>query len=279
MLLEQCLLSVQRAAKGMAHEIIVVDNHSSDGSQKELPAKFSEVKFVFNNENAGFAKACNQGITHSTGRYVLFLNPDTRVPEDCFIQCISFFESHAEAGAVGVRMTDGQGRFLKESKRGFPSPAAAFYKLFGLAFLFPRSKIFAKYYLGQLPEKENHPVEILSGAFMMVRSEVLQQTGGFDESFFMYGEDIDLSYRILQTGFKNYYLGTVTITHLKGGSTTPGREQINRFYKAMYRFIKKHYSSRKTPLIVYLLCAGVWVRKQIAIALSGIIGWCGKTGR
>lgn len=265
-LLEQCLQSVFRAAKELTHEIIVVDNHSTDGSPEELPLKYTGVKFILNRENRGFATACNQGIEICSGRYVLFLNPDTLVPEDCFRRCISFFELHPDAGAVGVRMTDARGRFLKESKRGFPSPAAAFFKFIGLAALFPRSKTLAKYYAGHLPEKENQTVDILSGAFLMTRREALQQTAGFDESFFMYGEDIDLSYRLQATGYKNYYLGTISITHLKGGSTVPGREQIRNFYEAMYRFIKKYYVGKKSPVYVNLLYAGVWLRKQLSIA-------------
>jgi len=249
----------------MGHEIIIIDNNSTDGSQDYLPPKFTEVKFTFNKENPGFAKACNQGLKISSGNYVLFLNPDTLVPEDCFQNCISFFETHPDAGAIGVRMVDKDGRFLKESKRGFPSPAASFYKLFGFASFFPRSKAFTKYYLGHLPEKENNPVNILSGAFMMIRRNVLQQTGGFDESFFMYGEDIDLSYRITKAGFKNYYLGKITITHFKGASTAHTSEQIKTFYGAMNLFIKKHYEGKQSTLTVAILNTGIWVRKMIAM--------------
>ncbi len=266
LLLEKCLISVYKALKEIGHEIIIIDNNSTDGSNEYLPPKFTDVKFIFNKENLGFAKACNQGFKISSGNYVLFLNPDTLVPENCFQDCISFFETHPDAGAIGVRMTDKDGRFLKESKRGFPSPAASFYKLFGVASLFPLSKTVAKYYLGHLPENENNPVDVLSGAFMMIKKEALQKTGGFDESFFMYGEDIDLSYRITQAGFNNYYLGKTTITHFKGASTTYTSEHIKTFYGAMNLFIKKHYKGKRSPLIIAILYVGIWLRKTMAMA-------------
>jgi O-antigen biosynthesis protein len=212
----------------------------------------------------GFAKACNQGYQQSNGEYILFLNPDTIISKDCLQNCISFFETHKDAGAVGVRMINDKGFFLKESKRGFPSPAASFFKLFGLAHVFPKSKTFARYYLGHLSEEENNPVDVLSGAFMMIKKETLQKTGGFDESFFMYGEDIDLSFRIMQAGFRNYYLGKTTITHLKGGSTTYNYKYIKIFYGSMNLFVKKHYQGKKSSLFVWSLYAGIWVRKIIA---------------
>jgi GT2 family glycosyltransferase len=265
-LLEQCLHSVYRTLSGINSEIIVVDNNSTDGSREYLPSVFKKVKFIYNNENAGFAKACNQGVKISSGKFILFLNPDTLVPGGCFQKCISFFETHADAGAIGVRMVNEKNKFLKESKRGFPSPAASVYKLFGLAFLFPGSKIFSAYYMGHLPEKENNPVDVLSGAFMMIKKEALQKTGGFDESFFMYGEDIDLSYRIKQAGFQNYYLGEITITHFKGGSTSYDYKYIKTFYGAMNLFIKKHYQGKRSPFFVGTLYAGIWLRKMMATA-------------
>jgi GT2 family glycosyltransferase len=261
--LQPCLESVQQVIEKLSAEIIVVDNNSTDGSQAFLKKNYPLT--IFNNQNIGFAKACNLGLSHSSGKYILFLNPDTVVSKDCFQDCISFFESHHDAGAVGVRMIDEPGKFLKESKRGFPSPATAFYKLFGLSFLFPHSKIFAKYYLGHLPEMVNNPVDALSGAFMMVRKEVLEKTGSFDESFFMYGEDIDLSYRIVQYGYKNYYLGKVTITHKKGGSTVYNYNYIKRFYDAMSLFVKKHYAGKRSSLFIFTLYTGIWFRKMIAL--------------
>lgn len=249
-------------------EIIVVDNNSSDGSHKTLPQRFMDLKFILNKENLGFAKACNQGFKISSGKYVLFLNPDTTVPEDTLLSCIAFFETHHEAGAVGVRMINAKGKFLKESKRGFPSPSASFYKLFGLAAIFPHSKTFAKYYQGHLPETAICSVEVLSGAFMMIRAEVFKKVNGFDEDFFMYGEDIDLSFRINKAGYKNYYLGNTVITHLKGGSTTFNARYVKDFYDAMKLFVRKHYAD-KPALYRAFLNTGISLRR--AIALAGLV--------
>ena len=264
LLLENCLFSVQKAIFKTGGEIIVVDNNSTDGSKEYLSSKFIDVKFIFNNENIGFAKACNQGFKISLGNCILFLNPDTILPETCLTDCISFFETHADAGAIGVRMLDDKGNFLKESKRGVPSPSTSFYKLFGLAAVFPGSKTFAKYYQGHLSENENNPVEILSGAFIMIRREVFEKTKGFDEDFFMYGEDIDLSLRITQLGYKNYYLGKISVTHSKGGSTTYNYKRVRDFYDAMNLFVKKHYG-KKPALYLLFLQAGISFRKMLAM--------------
>lgn len=264
-LIEQCLGSVRKAMTGINTEIIVVDNNSTDGSKEYLSDKFTSIKFIFNNDNVGFAKACNQGFRISSGNYVLFLNPDTILSEGCLAACISFFESHPDAGAVGVRMLDSNGNFLKESKRGAPSASASFYKLFGMAAIFPGSKIFAKYYQAHLPEKANNPVEVLSGAFMMIRRHVFETANGFDERFFMYGEDIDLSLRINQLGYKNYYLGNISVTHLKGGSTKYDYRYVQDFYGAMNLFVKKHYSNKPAWYVLFLQ-AGIGFRKTLAKA-------------
>ena len=209
--LEQCLCSVQKAIAGMEAEVIVIDNNSPDNSIAYLESRFSSVLFIANTENVGFAKACNQGLKQSKGRYILFLNPDTIVPEYCFNKCIDFFGSHPDAGALGIKMLDGSGKFLKESKRSFPSPLTSLYKLFGLSRLFPRSKTFSRYHLGNLSENENHEVDVLAGAFMMIKKEVLDKTGGFEEIFFMYGEDVDLSYRIQKAGYRNYFFSSASL--------------------------------------------------------------------
>ena len=263
-LLENCLFSVQKAMLTIKGEIIIVDNNSNDGSKENLAAKFPGAIFIFNNENLGFAKACNQGFKISSGDYILFLNPDTVLSETCLTDCISFFKIHEDAGAVGVRMLDNKGKFLKESKRGLPSPSASFYKLFGLTAIFPGSNKIAKYYQGHLPENENNPVEVLSGAFMMINKAVFEKVNGFDETFFMYGEDIDLSLRISQSGYKNYYLGKVSITHLKGGSTRYNKKYVQDFYGAMNLFVKKHYNDKST-LYRLFLHAGIGVRKMMSI--------------
>jgi GT2 family glycosyltransferase len=269
--LEQCIYSVQAAARDLETEIIVVDNHSSDGSMLYLPPKFPAVQFKENNENMGFAKACNQGLAMAKGRYILFLNPDTIVPEDCFVQCIQFMQSHPRAGGLGVRMIDGSGKFLKESKRSFPSPLTSLYKLFGLSRLFPHSRIFSRYHLGHLPEHSNNEVDVLAGAFMMIPREVLDKTGGFDENFFMYGEDVDLSFRIQQAGYSNYYFADSSIIHFKGESTRKGSmNYVKMFYTAMSQFVRKHYGGSRASLFTSLIHAGIWFRAGLT-AIGGFI--------
>lgn len=238
--LEQCLCSVQRAADHEV-EVIVIDNNSSDGTVEYLRDRFPFAQFIGNKENIGFAKANNQALQKAKGEYVLFLNPDTIIPEDIFTKCISFMKLHTDAGALGVRMIDGNGQFLKESKRGFPLPWVAFCKMSGLTKIFPASKTFARYYLGHLPEKQTNAVDALAGAFMLVRKDVLDKTGGFDEQFFMYAEDIDLSYRIQKAGYKNYYLAETAIIHFKGESTKKDKKYVRLFYKAMTQFSRKHF--------------------------------------
>ena len=262
--LEQCLCSVQKAILGMEAEIIVVDNNSVDNSIEYLTPKFPAVNFIANKENTGFAKACNQGLEQAKGSYILFLNPDTIVPEDCFTKCISFFEANKEVGAIGIKMLDGSGNFLKESKRSFPSPSTSLYKLFGLAKLFPRSKIFSKYHLGYLKEDENNEVDVLAGAFMMIKKEVLDKVGGFDETFFMYGEDVDLSYRIQKAGYKNYYFAESSIIHFKGESTKKGSmNYVRMFYNAMSIFVRKHYGGSKAGLFSFLIHIAIWFRAAL----------------
>jgi GT2 family glycosyltransferase len=214
-----------------------------------LENKFSAVKFLWNKNNYGFAKANNEALYLATGKYILFLNPDTIVAEDCFLKCMSFFESHPEAGALGVHMIDGSGKFLKESKRSFPSPLTSLYKMSGLTKLFPRSKTFARYYLGNLEERQNHEVDVLAGAFIMTPHEIIKSLSGFDESFFMYAEDIDLSLRIQKAGYKNFYFSETTIIHFKGESTQKsGLNYVRMFYKAMSIFVRKHYGGREAGL-------------------------------
>jgi N-acetylglucosaminyl-diphospho-decaprenol L-rhamnosyltransferase len=240
--LEHCLLSVIKACTAVDAEIIVVDNNSTDGSEEYLSSKFPAVNFIWSKENPGFGKANNRALAQAKGDYILFLNPDTIVPEDCFTKCISFFKVNADCGALGVRMIDGSGNFLPESKRSLPTPLSGFYKMIGLANLFPQSKAFASYYDGHLAEKENNKTEVLAGAFMMLSKKAVEITKGFDEDFFMYGEDIDLSYRIIKAGLSNYHLGKVPIIHFKGESTQKQSANYARhFYGAMKLFVDKHY--------------------------------------
>ena len=261
--LEQCIISVIAACKNIEAEIIVVDNDSTDGSKLFFNNRFKAVQFIWLKRNLGFAKANNIGLTAARGSTILFLNPDTIVAEDCFEQCIGFFHSKDNVGALGIRMIDGSGFFLKESKRGFPSLFTSFCKLSGLTALFPSSTFFANYYLGHLPENQNHPVAVLSGAFMMVDKKILDKLGGFDETFFMYAEDIDLSYRIQKAGYLNYYFAESTIIHFKGESTKKETLQyINTFYGAMVLFVKKHHGLFISSMYTLVI--------QVAIAIKSI---------
>lgn len=264
--LEQCLKSVIEACRGIEAEVWVVDNHSADGSVEMVRNDFPWVNLIANDQNVGFSKANNQAIRQSTGTYVLLLNPDTVVEKDCFIKCISFMNAHSDAGALGVRMIDGSGRFLPESKRGLPDPETAFYKMFGLSSLFPKSKRFGKYHLGYLDEFETHEVDVLAGAFMFMRRSALDQTGLLDETFFMYGEDIDLSYRIQQVGFKNYYFPETTIIHYKGESTKKfSVNYVKVFYQAMIIFAQKHYGKGKAQAFSTLIRIAVVFRAALSL--------------
>jgi N-acetylglucosaminyl-diphospho-decaprenol L-rhamnosyltransferase len=246
--LEVCLHSVGKALSGLDAEVIVIDNHSADGSVEFLRPLFPGVRFIANMENTGFAHANNQALEHAKGEYILFLNPDTILPEDIVPQCLSFLRSTSGIGGLGVRMIDGSGRFLKESRRGFPSPWVAFCKLSGLTALFPRSRAFSTYYLGFLPETGTHPAPVLSGACLWVNRAVLDEVGSFDSAFFMYAEDIDLSYRLEHAGYVNYYFADSTIIHFKGESTRKDIAYTRQFYKAMSQFRRKHFA-RGLPLI------------------------------
>lgn len=267
--LEQALLSVRKASRQLPTEVWVVDNNSVDDSVAMVREKFPEVQLIANTENTGFAVANNQAIARSTGEYVLLLNPDTVVEEDTFERCVQFMDAHPDAGGLGVRMIDGSGKFLPESKRGFPSPWAAFCKTFGLSRLFPRSRAFNHYHLGYLDEHSTHEVEVLAGAFMLLRRSALDKTGYLDEAFFMYGEDIDLSYRILQAGYKNYYFPETTILHYKGESTKKGSlNYVRVFYQAMIIFARKHFQGRRAALFVLMLQAAIWFRAAVTLAVG-----------
>lgn len=255
-----------KALKGINGEVFVVDNNSIDGSVEMVSRKFPEIKLVANKDNKGFSKANNQAILLSDAEYILLLNPDTVVEEDTFSKVIDFMDKHHEAGGLGVRMLDGKGKFLPESKRGLPTPAVAFYKIFGLSKLFPRSKKFGQYHLGHLSEFETNEIEILSGAFMLMRIEALEKVGLLDEAFFMYGEDIDLSYRIIKGGYKNYYFPETRIIHYKGESTK--KSSVNYvfvFYRAMVIFAEKHFSQKNARLFSFLINAAIYFRASLAI--------------
>lgn len=264
--LEQCLYSVEKAIKHLSAEVFVVDNNSVDGSVEMLKEKFLHHHLILNNENYGFSIANNQAIEKATGKYILLLNPDTLVEEDTFEKSIAFMNANTDAGGLGVKMIDGKGRFLPESKRSLPTPAVAFYKIFGFAKLFPKSKRFGKYHLSYLDKHKTHQVEVLSGAFMMIRKTVLDKIGYLDETFFMYGEDIDLSYRITLAGYKNYYFANTKIIHYKGESTKKGSiNYVMVFYKAMIIFAKKHFKGKQVKLLSFLIHTGIFIRAFLSI--------------
>jgi len=265
--LEQALLSVRKACQGLETEVIVVDNHSVDGSVQMVRDVFPEVQLIANAHNPGFSVANNQAIHLAKGKYILLLNPDTIVEEDTFRKVMNFMDTHAEAGALGVRMLDGKGRFLPESKRSLPTPWVAFYKIFGFSALFPKSKRFGKYHLTYLSPEQTHEVEVLSGAFMLLRKSVLDEIGLLDETFFMYGEDVDLSYRVIKAGYKNYYFADTSIIHYKGESTKKGSlNYVKVFYQAMLIFARKHFSRNHQQIFFLLIHIAIYLRASIAIA-------------
>jgi GT2 family glycosyltransferase len=264
--LEQALHSVYKAMQGINGEVFVVDNNSADGSCEMVKRKFPQTILIENKKNTGFSVANNQAIKQARGKYVLLLNPDTVVEEDCFSRCISFMESHNDAGALGVKMIDGKGHFLPESKRGLPTPDVAFYKMSGLSALFPKSKQFGRYHLSYLSNDETHEVDALAGAFMFIRKQVLDEIGLLDEDYFMYGEDIDLSYRITKAGYKNYYFPGTTIIHYKGESTK--KTSVNYvfvFYRAMNIFAAKHYNSRHARFFNIIITLAIYMRAGVAL--------------
>lgn len=260
--LEYCLLSVRKAIGAIRVQTIVIDNASTDDDYTWCKQFFPEVHFIRNNVNQGFGKANNQGLELATGEYILFLNPDTLIPENALQNCLLFFQEKTDCGALGVHMMDGKGSFLPESKRSLPTPMISFYKLSGLEKIFPSSSIFGQYALGYLNANEVHEVPVLAGAFMMVRRSLLQKVGGFDEAFFMYGEDIDLSFRLQNhTGFKNYFLGNVQILHFKGESSKQDTLHYNKIFNdAMCVFVKKYHSKANAFLMSASIRLGTFIR-------------------
>ena len=263
----QCLDSVRRAAEGLDVEVWVVDNASSDGSIDFLQPLFPEVHFVANNENTGFSRANNQAIRQSNGELVLLLNPDSFIAEDTLQHCIQFFEEHPRAGALGIHMVNRDGSFARESRRGLPTPATSFYKVLGLSRLFPTHPRFAHYHMGHLPEFADGKVEVLSGAFMILRREALDQVGLLDETYFMYGEDIDLSYRIEQANWECWYTPKLML-HYKGESTQQTSfRYVYNFYHAMLIFFRKHFTRR------YWF---TWLFVELAVLLIAALSMCRK---
>lgn len=251
------------ASRSMEVEIFVVDNASTDGSQHYLPARFPQVKFSWCEQNLGFGKASNSVLKEATGEYVLFLNPDTIIAEDSLSNCYAFFSSNPTCAALGVQMFDGNGRFLRESKRAVPTPLNSFFKMLGFTKLFPSSNFFSGYYAGGLPQKQSNPVDVLAGAYMMLSRKAIEFSGGFDEDYFMYGEDVDLCYRLKKAGLGVYYYSDTSIIHFKGESTQRlSKKYIKHFYGAMWLFVKKHYANKK--FLRFFMRCSITLSKSIA---------------
>ena len=241
--LEQCVLSVQKALENIDGEIIVIDNNSSDDSCTMMKSRFPNVLLIENETNTGFPKGNNIGVAQAKGEYLCILNPDTVVAEDTFEKLIAFAESKTDLGIVGCKLIDGTGNFLPECKRGVPTPFVAFTKVTGLYKMFRKSKLFGRYYAEHLDENQTGKVDILVGAFMVLQKNLYNHLNGFDETFFMYGEDIDLSYRSLQSGKNNYYFSETTVIHYKGESTIKDKKYLQNFQKAMELFYQKHFQA------------------------------------
>ena len=262
--LDQCLRSVLQATTGLDAEVWVVDNNSRDNSVAHVQAHFPEVHLIANPDNPGFSRANNQAIALAQGRYILLLNPDTVVLPDALCLALAYLDQHPGVGGLGVKMFDGQGRYAPESKRGLPTLRVAAYKMLGLSALLPQHKHFGQYYMSYLSANETQEVEVLSGACMFIRKQVLDVIGGLDERFFMYGEDIDLSYRITQAGYRNVFFPAAQIVHYKGESTRKASvKYVYTFYRAMALFARKHFGSgRAYALLIETLIA---VRVVLAV--------------
>lgn len=249
----------------------MVDNNSHDHSVEMVKEKFPWVKLIANKENTGFSVANNQAIRQSKGEYVLLLNPDTVVEEDTFTKSLQFMDKHPNAGGLGVKMIDGKGNFLPESKRALPTAKVAFFKAFGLSAVFPKSRIFARYHLGFLDENKTHKIEILAGAYMLMRKKVLDEIGLLDETFFMYGEDIDLSYRIIKAGYDNYYFPETQIIHYKGESTKKGSlNYVKVFYEAMLIFARKHFSPQQAKFYSFAIYFAIFIKGSLTLVQNFI---------
>lgn len=234
--LRQAILSVQSAIKNIEAEIIIIDNNSPDDSCAMVRAEFPELLLIENKENIGFGRANNQAVEHAKGEFICILNPDTAVAADVFEKCLDFIEATPDCGAIGVRLIDGTGNYLPESKRNLPTPSVSLSKITG------SKNQHNTYYANHVAEDGVGTVTVLPGAFMFMRRSLYNKVGGFDKAFFMYGEDIDLSYSIEKAGYKNYYLGSAYVLHYKGESTQQDKEYLDRFYGAMHIFYKKHFS-------------------------------------
>jgi GT2 family glycosyltransferase len=261
--IQNLLHSIAKAAGNLTHEIIIVDNASDDGSIEFIKEKFPQIKLIENKKNLGFGKANNIGLSAAKGDYILLINPDTLVSEDTLQKMIKFFKENPEVGLAGCKILNPDGTLQLACRRSFPGPWTSFCKVTGLSALFPNSRLFARYNLTYLDENKSYEVDAISGSFMMLKRETYQKVGGFDEQFFMYGEDLDLCYRIQKAGYKVYYVHSTQIIHYKGESTKRSSlDETKIFYDAMHLFVKKHLSG--SFLVGIILRFAIWFRKIFA---------------
>ncbi len=270
--LEVCLHSVFRSARGKAVEVIVVDNNSADGSCAFVKEKYPQVVLIENKDNKGFSKANNQAVAIAKGEYILFLNPDTVMPEDFIVKTLAYMDTHPDAGALGPRLIDGKGLFAPDSKKAFPSLSVAIFKTTGINKIFSRSAYFNKYYAVHIGERETAEVDVLSGCCMLIRKKAMDEAGGpFDEDYFMYCEDVDLSYRIGKAGYKNMYFPEVDLIHYKGESTRKMTlSYVRIFNEALVTFVKKHYSKNDARLFVLFINVGIMLRAVLGTIKRGL---------
>jgi len=261
--LNNALISLLKALEGYSSEIFVVDNASDDGSVELIQQRFPQVHLIANKTNVGFAKANNQALSIAKGKFLLLLNPDTLVQEDTFPKLIEFFQNNHDAGMIGCKILNSDGTLQLACRRSFPTPWTAFTKAFGLSSLFPKSKLFARYNLTYLDPDNSYEVDAISGSFMMLRKDVLEKIGGLDESFFMYGEDLDWCFRVQRSGWKVYYVPTTSIIHYKGESTKRSDiDELKVFYNAMRLFVRKHHGG--STFFEWFIYSGIYFRKIIA---------------
>jgi GT2 family glycosyltransferase/lipopolysaccharide/colanic/teichoic acid biosynthesis glycosyltransferase len=259
--LAQLLLSLERALQTISHEIIIVDNHSIDGSVQFLKDKNFKVRIIENDENLGFGRANNQALKICKGKYVVLINPDTVVQEDTFSRMIDFFDNTPDASVATCKIIDPAGNFSVDCRHSIPTPSVALWKVLGLSKLFPKSRIFGQYNMTYLNSDQTYSIPAISGSFMMMKKEVLDQVGLFDEQFFMYCEDIDLCHRITQAGFKIYYFPETQIIHYKGESTKKDNlDYVKTFNKSLYQFFQKYYAPKSIFLFRWLVMIGILLR-------------------
>ncbi|GAB4254514.1 MAG: glycosyltransferase family 2 protein [Acidobacteriota bacterium] len=256
--LGRCLAALSRHTRVPDRRVIVVDNASTDSPVSRYLYRHPDLELLQNQENVGFARACNQGIRHTAAEFYLLLNPDCEVQPLAVDTCLAFLEETPDAGIVGCRVENPDGSLQRACRRRIPRPATAFYRLFGLTRLFPRNPKFAAYYVDEEPSSAPYPVEAVSGSFLMFRRAILDDVAGLDEDFFLYGEDLDFCYRTALAGWRIYFHPGAAVTHYKRVSSSRNpRAGLFHFYDAMRIFYRKHYAPRANPLERFLVLTGI----------------------